>query len=103
MRPMRPLRPGLPPCGSRKNGKLPMKQKFYDIQGLVEASYKQGFSDGYDAALLALEAILKGIGHDDDDSLLQGMRNTKRGAYEYMGCPPTAEKVFTQQSTGTIQ
>lgn len=103
MRPMRPLRPGLPPCGSRKNGKLPMKQKFYDIQGLVEASYKQGFSDGYDAAVMALEALLRGLNLPKDDPLLLGTKKAKMRAYEFMRCPPTAEKVIVNQSTETIQ
>lgn len=77
-----------------------MKTYTCNAKEAVAKSYENGFSDGYDAALVALEAILKGIGHDSDDPLLQGMKNTKKGAYEYMGCPPELEKLLVLPNDG---
>lgn len=90
----------LPPCGFYIKEKLSMKHDVYDIQGLVEASYRQGFSDGYDAAVMALEALLRGLNLPKDDPLLLGTKKAKMRAYEFMRCPPTAEKVSVLPNDG---
>lgn len=81
-----------------------MKHDTYDIQDLIETSYEQGFSDGYDAALVPVKAILMTMKLPDSivNEFLDGMIKAKQGAYPFMGCPPTAKKISLSLNNRTF-